>query len=271
MYSQQVKCKIAGIGAWGSGFENWHSLQEILKSDTLPDKNLKGPKPSIIPANERRRAPLPVRLAVESSLQATQDANISPASLSSVFVSALGDTDLTDYMCKTLASEFKELSPTKFHNSVHNAPAGYWTISTNSMENANAIAGFENSVSLALLEAVLQLNEDNTPVLVTFYDAPVTPTLRPLLKNSEAFAFSIVLVPTTAQLQGFELGFSVHSHASSEWPSLNTSNVYLNDLYKVNPSAKVLVLAELLINNQITEESLILPLSKASSLVLSLK
>ena len=27
-----------------------------------------------------------------------------------------------------LAADPRELSPTRFHNSVHNAPAGYWTV-----------------------------------------------------------------------------------------------------------------------------------------------
>jgi len=61
---------------------------------------------------------------------------------------------------RLLAGENKALSPTKFHNSVHNAAAGYWTISTGCMQAANSVAGFDNSVSLTLLEALIQADAE---------------------------------------------------------------------------------------------------------------
>ena len=53
-----------------------------------------------------------------------------PATLPSVFTSAHGDLAVNDYMCATLATQPTAISPTRFHNSVHNAAAGYWTIAT---------------------------------------------------------------------------------------------------------------------------------------------
>ena len=40
-----------------------------------------------------------------------------------MFTSTHGDLAITDYMCQTLATAPSEISPTKFHNSVHNAAA----------------------------------------------------------------------------------------------------------------------------------------------------
>ena len=68
MQAKELKCKIAGIGAWGSHFDSWEALQQLLSGAPLPETKNKGPKPTIIPANERRRAPLPVRLAVDASV-----------------------------------------------------------------------------------------------------------------------------------------------------------------------------------------------------------
>lgn len=265
MHAKELKCKVAGIGAWGNYFDSWQSLQALFSGDTLPESSNKGPKPSVIPANERRRAPLPVRLAVESSWQATQAANVSPDSLTCVFVSGLGDTDLTDYMCRTLASEHKALSPTKFHNSVHNAPAGYWTISTQTMTAANSVAGYEQSVSLALLEAIVQCESEGVPLLVTFYDAPVADVLRPILHNQHAFAFSLIIYPDSADIEGVSLSVTVHDSPVEQWPGLRSNSEYLFSLYSDNPSARILSLAEL-ISDPDKDTTIAMPLSKATSI-----
>ena len=269
MNKPQLTCKVASVGAWGGFFENWPALKTLLEGAPLPESKLKSPKPGIIPANERRRAPLPVKLAVESSMQATIAQGIEPSSLSCVFVSGLGDTDLTDYMCKVLASDNKELSPTKFHNSVHNAAAGYWTISTETMTAANSVAGYQQSVSLALFEAMVQCTSEDVPVLVTFYDAPVSDVLQPLLHNQHAFAFSMVLYPATSDIEGHLISANVESASMSEWPALAVENDYLNALYESNPSARILCIAEQLQRAPASENSALqLPLSDSTLLTI---
>ena len=276
MQAHELRCKIASIGAWGSYFDNWESLKELLANNSVPTEKLKGPKPAVIPANERRRAPLPVRLAVDSSWQATQAIEISPSLLNCVFVSGLGDTDLTDYMCKVLASEHKELSPTKFHNSVHNAPAGYWTISTESMGAANSIAGFEQSVPLTLMEAMIQCHEENQAILVTLYDAPVSAVLSPLLSNQEPFSLSLVLLPDNDSKSGYykaenslnlSLSATVQSSDASKWPELQTYNEFIRTLYNTNPAGRILALAETIANRtDLSNPVVTLPLSEGTSI-----
>lgn len=266
MQAKQLKCKVASLGTWNGYFENWVALQALLNGSPMPESKLKSPKPEIIPANERRRAPLPVKLAIESSMQATLEQQIDPKTLSCVFVSGLGDTELTDYMCKVLASDNKELSPTKFHNSVHNAAAGYWTISTDTMSAANSIAGYQQSVSLALFEAMVQCQSENTPILVTFYDAPVSQVLQPLLHNQEAFAFSLVLYPESSDVPGQLITATVETIKTPDWPVLAVENDYLNLLYQSNPNARVLCFAELLNNPSLFDGCLAMPLSDETTL-----
>ncbi|GGW84900.1 beta-ketoacyl synthase chain length factor [Alteromonas halophila] len=267
--SKPLQCKVVSTGAWGGYFESYTALQQLFAGGELPEKKQKGPKPAIIPANERRRAPLPVRLAVESSWQAAQKAEVTPDALTCVFVSGFGDTDLTDYMCKVLASDNKELSPTKFHNSVHNAAAGYWTISTDTMRAANSVAGYQESVSLTLFEAMVQCEYEDSPMLVTFYDAPVSEILKPLLPNDEAFAFSLVLYPASSDLPGTLLTANVNSNDTCDWPELACSNDYIQGLYRTNPSARVLCLAESLEQPTGASRALTLPLSAGSTLSLT--
>ena len=270
---RELKCKVVSVGAWGGFFENWNALQALLNNGELPEKKAKGPKPAVIPANERRRAPLPVRLAVESSLQATDNAGVAPDQLTCVFDSSLGDTELTDYMCKVLASDNKELSPTKFHSSVHNAAAGYWTISTKTMSAANSVAGFENSVSLTLLEAMVQCESEGVPMLVTFYDAPVSKVLEPLLHNQEAFAFSLVLYPSHSDVDGRPLSATIENTQPGASPTLVSQSDYIQSLYEQNPCARILCLAELLGTSPEGSEqtaSINMPLSEGSTMSLQL-
>ena len=259
---KNIEFSIVGLGAWGSHFQNWSELQQLLIGKDLDAHGLKGPKPEVIPANERRRAPLPVRLAVETSWQAAKASSFEPKELSSVFVSGLGDTQLTDYMCKVLAGENKALSPTKFHNSVHNAAAGYWTISTGCMQAANSVAGFDESVSLTLLEALVQADAEQRPMLITLYDAPSSAVLQGLLKNQQAFAVSLVIVPSS--LLESKPDFSATVDAKKvDWPESSYSGV-LDECYQTNPVARVLPLLDLLGDQ--SEQSISMPLSSHTSL-----
>jgi len=266
-FKTTFNAKIAGVGAWGKDFRQWPDLQKFLSGQPWEDDNAKGPKPDIIPANERRRAPLPVRLAVESSWQASQTSCYQPEDLSCVFVSALGDTQLTDYMCKVLAGESKMLSPTKFHNSVHNAAAGYWTISTGCMKAANSVAGYEESVSLTLLEALTQIKIEQKPILITFYDAPVSQVLKGLLKNEYPFAVSIVLAPENAACDGKLISANVVDKPA-EWPMLGKPGDHINALYESTPTARILTLLDMLRQESVTNQTL--PLSQGTSLEIQL-
>lgn len=262
---KNLSFSILGVGAWGPRFRNWQDLQDIMAGKALEDDGAKGPKPEVIPANERRRAPLPVRLAVEASSQACAMAGIDASELASVFVSGLGDTQLTDYMCKVLAGDNKALSPTKFHNSVHNAAAGYWTISTNCMQAANSVAGFNESVSLTIMEAVVQAHAQQRPLLLTFYDAPSSPILKELLANEQSFAVSIIITPKTEGLAQ-TLNANVNEQ-SVEWPVMGHLSDELAECYQKNPCAKILPVLQFLTGER---TALSMPLSADTALNLTL-
>jgi hypothetical protein len=266
---------VVGLGAWSDYFNSWSSLAELLQNNDLVSgevlEKIAGPKPQIIPANERRRAPLPVRLAVESSCQASQMANIDPKDLSCVFVSGFGDTQLTDYMCSVLASESKELSPTKFHNSVHNAAAGYWTISTGCQQAANSVAGFQHSVALTLMEGILQCVEENKPVLLTFFDAPVTAMLTDILGQGNSFSFALIVVPDN-YYSGHDYCKKIKAtikYHRCEWPNLAAQNNTLIQYYMNNPSARILPFLEVLLGLS-KSNAVEFPLSEQTSLSLAM-
>lgn len=163
-----MKFDVAGIGAIGPGFASLAEFDALSHVDLMAPTSQ--PKPTIIPPRERRRAPLIVKLAVEAASQACSMAKADPVDLPVVFASAMGDTQITDYMCRATAEETIVLSPTRFHNSVHNAAAGYWSISTGCTRAANSIASGRETTAVALLEALLQSDDLNNPVLLACFD-----------------------------------------------------------------------------------------------------
>jgi len=141
-----------------AGFAVWHPKDRVR------------PQPSILPPNERRRAPDTVAIALEVAQLACANAGREPSQLPMVFASTYGDLAITDYMCITLAQAPATLSPTRFHNSVHNAAAGYWSMAAHCHEPYSALGAGRYTFANGLFAAALQACADETDVLYVAYD-----------------------------------------------------------------------------------------------------
>ena len=76
-------------------------------------------KPDLLPSNERRRTTNLIRLVLESMQHLLGESDdLHP--VSTVFSSSDGDMEIVDKLCGALARDDKMISPTLFHNSVHN-------------------------------------------------------------------------------------------------------------------------------------------------------
>jgi hypothetical protein len=84
-------------------------------------------------------------------------------------------------MCATLIGDPTSISPTRFHNSVHNAAAGYWTIGAGAMAPATSISAFDGTFAQGLIEACVQLATGAEAVLLVAYDSA---SAGPLMKVS---------------------------------------------------------------------------------------
>ncbi len=238
-----MRATLAGVGMWGPGFSNMAEFQALLSSAELPAADDVLPKPERIPPRERRRAPLMVKLAVEVADQACRMANIDPASAQSVFTSGIGDADITDYMCRVLAGPDKMLSPTKFHNSVHNAAAGYWSISTACKKPATFISSMHNSFSLALVETLVQVNTENVPVLLVVSDLAMPEPMRAMHPIERMLGAALLFVPeTAAPAADWERPVSLCLEPAPSdnvpWPTLGFE--HLESLYGTSPAARSL-------------------------------
>jgi len=149
-------------------------------------------KPKMLPANERRRTTNLIRLALES-IQHLVRASDDLERVSTVFVSSDGDLEITDKLCMALAQDDKMVSPTLFHNSVHNAPAGYWSIAAAMQGPSTSISAANASFASGLQEAVAQVAVDGNTVLFVAYDYPAPLLLKRLRHFSHPMAIALRL------------------------------------------------------------------------------
>jgi hypothetical protein len=77
---------------------------------------------------------LPARLALAVAEEAVRRAGLELADMRGVFASANGEGAILHGLLEMLASDSPEVSPTQFHNSVHNAVAGYWAMGAQSRQ-----------------------------------------------------------------------------------------------------------------------------------------
>lgn len=195
---------VEGIGLWSPHLGDFAALRTLLAGGT-PAPAV-APAAALLPANERRRAPESVRLAVEVAGQALAMGGYDPAALACVFASAYGDQAITDAICATLARAPTELSPTRFHHSVHNAPAGYWTIATGCRAPSSAVCAGAHTFGAALLEAATQALAERRPVLLACSDIAGRGSLAEMTRCDRAFGCALLLAPaagadTLARLQ----------------------------------------------------------------------
>ena len=194
MSSPVLSAGVAGIGFWTHGLPSWAAARAYLADGVLPADAPSKPSPQLLAPNERRRAPETVAVALEVALAACNAAGRDPATLSAVCASTHGDLAITDYMCETLASEPRTISPTRFHNSVHNAAAGYWTIGAGALAPATAISAYDATFAQGLLEALSQLATGTEAVLLVGYDSASTGPLGQVSRSHGLLGGALLLV-----------------------------------------------------------------------------
>ena len=193
---QTLTAYIDGIGLLGPGLTDWPTSQAILSGQQSyqPEKTIL-PAPALLPSAERRRSGAIVKLTLATGLEALAMAGIDAATLPSVFASSGGDGDNCHVICEMLASDDRQISPTRFHNSVHNAAAGYWGIATGAMTPSSVLSAYDASFGAGLLEAMTQVVIDNTRTILIACDTNYPEPLFSARPITDAFGISLVLSP----------------------------------------------------------------------------
>jgi hypothetical protein len=193
MMAPALSAHVQGVGFWCRGLPSWDAARAFLADGATPEAAPARPSPQLLAPNERRRAPETVAVALEVALSACHAAGRDIATLPSVFTSTHGDLAITDYMCRTLAEDPTSLSPIRFHNSVHNAAAGYWTIGAGTHAPSTAISAWHGSFAQGLIEAMTQLATGVEAVLLVAYDSQSIGPLGRVSRSEGLLGAALVL------------------------------------------------------------------------------
>jgi hypothetical protein len=235
---------LEGISLWASRLPGWDIAAAVLAGKAEPPAAaLRRPVPEMLPPAERRRAPDSVALAVEVAARACAAAALDPAQLSSVFATTHADLAITDYLCEVLVRTPLLTSPTKFHNSVHNAAAGYWCIATGCHAPYTTVSVYEHSFAVGLLEAIMQVASDGGPVLYVAYDIESCGPLTQVAMSRGLLGVGLVLARDRSAQSVAQLRWSIRPGSRHEVTCPDPAN---SGLVQDNAMASCLPLFEVL-------------------------
>ena len=218
---------VVGVSVWGPGLEGWTASRPVLAGAEPYEPCLSPPPvPAILPPTERRRTGPVVRLALAVAHEAALSSGLPPDRLRSVFGSSNGDGVVVGGILEALATAQdgeRVVSPTAFHNSVHNAAAGYWSIATAGQQPATCLGAHDWTWAAALLKAVAEVAADGEAVLLCCYDHPLPVPLSALRPTESAFGVGLVLAPLGVGMPRatIRVGYGATPPAAGAWAPRN--------------------------------------------------
>jgi len=191
---------IEGIGFLAPGLPDWPTARSVLRGEmpftTAPSVL---PPPSLLPPAERRRASRVVKLTLALGLEAAAQAGADVATLATVFSASGADGHNCHALCEQLATDDRQISPTRFHNSVHNAAAGYWGIATGAMAPCQVLCAYDGSFGAGLIDALGQVVVDRQPTLLIAYDSEYPQPLFAKRPIPDVAGVALLLTPERSE------------------------------------------------------------------------
>jgi hypothetical protein len=236
---------IDGIGVLGPGLNDWPHAVEILhgRQPYRPVPTVL-PVPAMLPPAERRRTGRVVKLALTVAMEAATRAGVDAAQVPSVFSSSGGDGHICHEICRALALPGREVSPTRFSNSVHNVAAGYWSIATGAMAQSNVLCAFDASYVAGLLDAMTQIAVDRHAVLLVAYDTEYPPPLHAKRPIPDALGVAMLLTAERTARSVARIGVALTDETADKMPE-----PALETLRTAVPAGRSLPLLRLLATN----------------------
>jgi len=214
---------LRGVGLAAPGLPNWSEGRAVLAGAQPWTPRDEAPyAPQLLPPNERRRAPPGVRQAFRAGEDARAGSTLDFSTLAAVFASSDSDLTVMDRINTALAEPVRAVSPTDFHNSVHNAASGYWSIATACRQASTAVGGHDGSFAMGLLEAAALVHGDGQQVLLVAFDGVPPTLLRPVRPLHCTGSIALVLSgePGDGALARLRLSLVDEAESVLEEPSL---------------------------------------------------
>jgi hypothetical protein len=227
-----MRIAIEAVGVLAPGLPDWNGARAVLAGSPYVSAPLAPCAPASLSPVERRRSSPTVRLAIAAAAQALHRTAIAPQDMALVFASPEAAGDITHQLCEVLAGT-REVSPTQFHNSVHNAPSGYYSIAMKAKLGATSVCRGPWTFAAGLLGAAVQALCDDVPVLFVCYDSPLPAPLSDLMPVAEATVIALVIAPqaAAATLASWEIEVGP-ADGGVPWPS------WMPDAWQANASAR---------------------------------
>ncbi len=225
-HAKPISLFVSKPAAIGPGFDNFQILSLLLSEnqDILLEKtNI--PSTALLPPAERRRVGTVVKMAIGVAQQALEGSAHQACELATVFASSCGDGDCFHSICEALATPERPVSPTRFTNSVHNAPSGYWGIAAKARPVSTSLCAHDGSFACGLLEAAVQCVAEARPVLLIVYDAPYPQPLYAVRPVLDAFGVALLLTPTREAETVAALSLSLGDRVPTRMPHTNLENI----------------------------------------------
>jgi hypothetical protein len=153
--SESVTLELRALGLWTPGYGDalsWARRNDSGRDGASADAAAKAPRAELLPPMLRRRTSLLTRMAAEVAAQAIAGAGFDPAHVSVIYGSVYGEIRTTLDLLEALLVPDAPLSPTKFHNSVHNTAAGYVSIAAQNRGGNAALTAGRSTLAMGLLE-----------------------------------------------------------------------------------------------------------------------
>lgn len=237
-----LQVHVEGVGMFGPGFSGWGHAAPILRGEQVWSiAPVQLPAPEALPPAERRRVGTALKLSMAVGFDAVRHADRDPATLATVFSSTGGDCDNCHQILETLASDDRAVSPTRFHNSVHNMSAGYWSIATSCMAPSTSLCAHDATFSVGLLEAATQVACLEQSTLLVAFDTVYPEPLVAFRPIAHAMGVAMVLTPQRTPRSLASLSLSMTHQAPDA-----LADTLLEGLRLAVPAARGLPLLRLL-------------------------
>jgi hypothetical protein len=234
-------CVVKSIGIAAPGLAGWAASAPVLAGVSPYVAAPETPyTPSLLPPNERRRATASVKLAFRAAEDAVAGAGADARLLASVFSSSDADMTVLHRICAALAQTPRVISPTDFHNSVHNAASGYWSIGVGSMAPTTTVCAYDASFTAGLIEAVALARNRAADVLLVVYDATAPQPLAAKRPLPVTAGVAMVIGPAASPAAAGSLTLDLGGHRETA-----CANPALEALRDGNPALRALPLLEL--------------------------
>jgi hypothetical protein len=178
-----LRAYLRGVGLWTPAypsFEGWCAagMPEDIASSAEPATAR--PPAEMLHPRLRRRTSVFTRATVTALEAAAARGGAALEDVRLVLVSSFGEIETTVELLAQLAEPQGPVSPTKFHNSVHNTATGYMSIASGNHRESTALAGGPHNLEIAALELLAGLASDHgDAVLIIAEELLPAPFARP--------------------------------------------------------------------------------------------